>query len=102
MPFAVLPGRAREDGEPSFLIEDMTLVHFVSGADLLRSKRFPFRPASDGLLALGGVRYDAARGEKRPGPSPTAGDAAGRGDEAGLVAMRGGSRCWVASRVARM
>jgi CHAT domain-containing protein/Tfp pilus assembly protein PilF len=66
-PFAALPGK--QPG--SYLIEDRTIGYVTSGRQLIDMRSGPSAPPGRGLLAVGGVDYQAdAGGAKLPDPVP--------------------------------
>src|SRR5262249_17327709 len=58
LPFGALPG-ARKG---TYLLEDYALAYLVSGRQLLELNAAGQRQVSHGLLAIGGLKYDAPRG----------------------------------------
>jgi hypothetical protein len=58
MPLAALPGRRAD----SFLIEDIAIGYVTSGRDVVNMFSQPARDSGQGLLAIGGIRYEAEPG----------------------------------------
>jgi len=62
MPLAALPGRRAD----SFLIEDIAIGYVTSGRDIVNMFGPPARDSGQGLLAIGGIRYEAEPGLAKP------------------------------------
>jgi CHAT domain-containing protein len=65
LPFATLPG----NNPGAFLIEDLALAYVASGRDLLDVFSAPARTEGRGLLAAGGIDYNAEPGAAAHRPS---------------------------------
>jgi CHAT domain-containing protein len=67
-PFATLPGRK----PGSYLIEDVAIGYLGSGREAAKMMKAHEGPATCGLLAIGGIDYEANPGEAVPAVSATA------------------------------
>jgi CHAT domain-containing protein len=83
-PFAALPGR--EPG--SYLIEDVALGYLTSGRQVVELFAAAVEHETQGLLAVGGIDYDADLGNRVPSaPTPLATNSTAKQPEAGAMLL---------------